>query len=85
MYANGGIGGTRPTCHKTHAWAASQFAVSLGHERGPTLLTAGDESQTITVTVQAVEHGQVTLARNTKGMGDALGQEAFDKEVASDS
>ena len=85
VHTNGRVGRAWPTGDKTHAWAPGQFAVGLGHEGRPALLAAGDEAQTVLVLVQAVEHSQITLARHAKRMGNALGQEAFDKEVARNS
>lgn len=40
------------------------------------------EADLVRVGVEAIEHGEETLARHTKGMGDALGQKAFDKQLA---
>ena len=32
--------------------------------------------------VKTVKNGEIAFARHAKNMGDALGQEAFDKQVA---
>jgi hypothetical protein len=57
--------------------------LGFGHEGGPTLLAAGYESDLVTVQVKAIEHRQVTLSGHPESMGDALGQKAFNKQVAS--
>jgi hypothetical protein len=46
-------------------------------------LAAGHESELVTVQVKAIEHRQVTLSGYPESMGDALGQKAFNKQVAS--
>jgi hypothetical protein len=37
----------------------------------------------IAVQVKAIQHGQITLPWHAEGMGDTLGQKAFNKQVAS--
>jgi hypothetical protein len=37
----------------------------------------------VTVQVKAIEHRQVAFSGHPEGMGDALGQKAFNKQVAS--
>jgi hypothetical protein len=54
----------------------------IGHEGRPTLLATSDELDAVAVQMKTVEHGQVAFARYAKRMGNALGQEAFDKQVA---
>jgi hypothetical protein len=78
-----GVGGTRAARDETDAGAARQFALGLGHESRPTLLSAGHKSELIAVQVKAIEHRQITLTGHPESMGDALGQEAFNKQVAS--
>jgi hypothetical protein len=46
-------------------------------------LAAGHKSEFISVQVKAIEHRQITFTGYPESMGNALGQEAFDKQVAS--
>ena len=43
---------------------------------------AVDDKLDIWISVKAIQHRQKTLARDTKGVGYALGNEAFDQQVA---
>ena len=83
VHPNRGVGSPRAARDKADARAASQLALSLGHEGRPTLLAAGHKSELIAVQVKAIEHRQVTLTGHPESMGNALGQEAFNKQVAS--
>jgi hypothetical protein len=84
VQADGSVGGTGAARHETHAGAAGELALRFGHESRTALLPVGDETDTLGMRVKAVEHGKVTFARDTEGMGHALGDEAFDEQVASD-
>ena len=57
----------------------------LSHEGGAALLAADDELDGFAVLVEAVQHRQIAFARHAEGMGDALGQKAFDKNMAGDA
>ena len=83
MQANGSVGGTRPTCHKTDARATGELALGFGHEGRAPFLPVGDETDAFGVGVKAVEHGQITFARHSKSVGHALGDQAFNEQVAS--
>jgi hypothetical protein len=56
--------------------------LGLSHEGSTALLTAGHKRELVAVQVKAIEYGQVTLTRHPESMGDALGQKAFNKQVA---
>ena len=83
VHPNRGVGRPRATRDKADAGAASELALGLGHEGRPTLLAAGHESELIAVQVKAVQHRQITFSGHPESMGNALGQEAFNKQVAS--
>jgi hypothetical protein len=55
----------------------------VGHIRGTAFLSAGDKLNTLRVGMKAIEHRQITFARYTKGMRNALRDETIDKQVAS--
>jgi hypothetical protein len=57
--------------------------LGFGHEGSPALLAAGHKSELVAVKMKAIEHRQVTLSGHPESMGDALGQKAFNKQVAS--
>jgi AcrR family transcriptional regulator len=80
-----GIGGARPARHETHARPAGELAVRLGHEGGAALLAADHESDPPGMGMKAVQHRQVALARHAEGVRHALGDQAFDKQVAGDA
>jgi hypothetical protein len=46
-------------------------------------LSAGHKGELIAVQVQAIKHRQITFTGHSESMGNALGQEAFNKQVAS--
>src|SRR5206468_11352285 len=50
--------------HEADARAAAQLALRLGHEGRAALLPTGDEADALAVPMEAVEHGQVALARH---------------------
>jgi len=58
--------------------------MGLGHEGGPALLAVDDELDVFAVAVKAVEHGQIALAGNAKGVGHALFDQALHQQVAGD-
>jgi hypothetical protein len=57
--------------------------LGFGHESCATLLSAGHKLDAVAVQVEAIEHRQITFTGHAKSMGDALGQKAFNKQVAS--
>ncbi len=83
MHPNRGVGGTRAARDETDARATGQLALGLGHESRPTLLAAGHKGELIAVQVEAIEHRQIALTGHAERMGDALGQKAFNEQVAS--
>jgi hypothetical protein len=83
VHTNRRIGCARATGDKTNAWTPREFALRFGHEGGPALLAANDKLDLLSVQVKAVQRSQVTFTRNTERMGNALGQKAFNKQVAS--
>jgi hypothetical protein len=46
-------------------------------------LAAGHKRELIAVQVKAVQHRQIALTGHAERMGNALGQEAFNEQVAS--
>ena len=82
VHADRGVGGAGAARDKAHPRSAGQAALGFGHEGRPTLLAASDELDAVAVQMKTVEHGQVAFAWHAKRMGNALGQEAFDKQVA---
>jgi len=82
VHADRCIGGARAPGHEADAGAPGELALGLGHEGSAALLPVGDEADVPLVAVEAVEHGEVAFARHAKGVGDALGHEAFDEEVS---
>jgi hypothetical protein len=46
-------------------------------------LAAGHESELIAVQVKAIKHRQIALTRHAECVGNALGQKAFNEQVAS--
>ena len=82
MHANGCVGGTRSTGHKANARSPCEFALRLGHESRPPLLPTGHKLNAVAVQVKAIQHRQITFTGNAKSMGNALGQEAFNEQVA---
>jgi hypothetical protein len=77
-----GVGGARPARDHAHARPAAELALGFGHEGRPTLLPAGDEADAFAVLVEAVQYGEVALARHTEHGVDALGDQCFDQQVA---
>ena len=59
--------------------------MGIGHEGRPTLLAVDDETDAISVPVKTIQHREVTFAGHTKGMRNALGDQAFDQQVAANS
>jgi hypothetical protein len=55
----------------------------LGHESGTTLLPIDDELDLRSVFVEAIQHCQKALSWHTKGMGDALFNQALNQQVAT--
>jgi hypothetical protein len=51
----------------------------IGHEGRPALLSVDDKTNPVLVGMKAVQHGQIALARNAKGMGHALFNQALDQ------
>ena len=82
VHANAGVGGTGPAGHKTHPWAAREFALGLGHEGCTALLAAGDETNPLGVLKKAVQHGQVTFARHTEAGVYALFDQRLNQRMA---
>ena len=56
----------------------------LGHECGTALLPVNHKLDLGLVAVKAVEYGQKTLARHTKGVGYTLFDETLHQQVAGD-
>ena len=83
MHANRCIGGTRSAGHKTNAWTTRELPLSLGHEGRATFLSAGHKLDGLAVQMKAIQHRQITFTGHAKSMGNALGQEAFNEQVAS--
>ncbi len=54
----------------------------LGHERRAAFLAVDDEADLFAVSVKAVEHGQVALARHAEHERHALRDQAFDDQMA---
>jgi hypothetical protein len=46
-------------------------------------LSAGHKGELIAVEVKAIEHRQITFTGHPESMGNALGQKAFNEQVAS--
>ena len=84
VHAHRSIGGTRPARHKTHTGAVGQLAMRLGHVGRATLLPVDDELDLVAVQVKAVQHRQVTFTWYPEHVADALGNQAFDQQVAAD-
>ena len=82
MYADRGIGRPRAPGHKADPGSARQSPLCIGHEGRSTLLATGDKTDLVTVTMKTVQYCQIALAWNPKCMGHALGQKAFNKQVA---
>ncbi|MCY1380625.1 hypothetical protein D9M69_684660 [compost metagenome] len=82
MQTDGGVGGARAARHETHARPASQLALGFGHESRAAFLPVGDEADTLGVGVKAIEHGEVTFTGDTEGVGHALGNQAFNEQMA---
>ena len=68
---------------ETDTWAARQLALGLGHESRPTLLPADHKADRVAVQMKAIQHRQIAFAGDAKRMGNALGQKAFNEQVAS--
>jgi hypothetical protein len=83
MHANGCVGRTRASGHKANARSTGELALGLGHERSTTFLPASHKLNAVSVQVKAIEHSQITFTGHAKSMGNALGQEAFNEQVAS--
>ena len=57
--------------------------MGFGHERSTAFLSASHKLDAVSVQVKAIEHSQIAFTGHTKSMGNALGQEAFNEQVAS--
>jgi hypothetical protein len=76
------VGGTRASRDKANARSSSEFALGFGHESRTTFLPARYKADGLAVHMEAVQNGQKAFSGYTESMGDALGQEAFNKQVA---
>jgi hypothetical protein len=57
--------------------------LGFGHEGSAPFLSAGDKLDAVAVQVKTIQYRQITFSGHAKSMGDALGQKAFNKQVAS--
>jgi hypothetical protein len=60
---------------------AALVAPGLRHEGRAAFLPVDDEPDPVAVGVEAVEHGQIALARNPEGQLHTLRHQAFDDEM----
>jgi hypothetical protein len=72
-----------PRVTKQMPWTPCELALGLGHEGCATLLSAGHKLDAVAVQVKTIQHRQITFSGHAKSMGDALGQKAFNEQVAS--
>ena len=82
VHADRGVGGPRPSGDETHAWAARELAVRLGHEGRAPFLAVAHPRDAIGVGVKAVEHGQKAFAGHAKRVRDALFDQALHQTMA---
>ena len=73
-----------PAGHETHARAAGQPRMGIGHEGGAAFLAVDHEPDPVGMGVKPVQHREITLARHAERVRHALGQQAFDQQMASD-
>jgi len=85
VHADAGVGGARPARHETHPGPAAQLALRLGHEGRAAFLAAGDEADLLTVLMEAVQRGQVTLPGHAEAGVDALGDQRLHEGMAGQS
>ncbi len=83
VYADGGVGGTRPAGDQTYAWFAGQFGVALGHESGAAFLSTDHESKIIAVAVQAIKHAEIALTGHAECGVDTVGNQGIGNQVAT--
>jgi hypothetical protein len=81
VHADRSVGRARAARDEAHAGAAFDLAGGFRHEGRAAFLPVDHEADLLAVLVEAVEHGEVALAGNAEGVGDALRHQALDDEV----
>lgn len=74
------IGGARAAGDETDPRLAGELAPGLGHERGTTLVSAGDDPDV--GVEQGIEDREVALTGHAERGADGVGDEAFDDRLA---
>ena len=82
VHADGCVRRPGPARDEADAGSAAELALRIGHEACAALLPAGDEADAVAVLVQAVEHSEITLSRDTETSIDALGDQRLHQRMA---
>ena len=83
VHTGTGIGGPWSARHHADPRPAGQFALGLGHHRGPPFLAANDETDRIGMIVEGVQNSQIAFAGNAEHGVDTMDAQLIGQDLTT--